>query len=85
MYENTPKLINKGKACNCREDNLCIVWMHHLSIKKPIGKDIIDGGTSERQTRFWDKARCGRSAWEDVRRTGTWYPSRGNQPRQNID
>jgi hypothetical protein len=50
-----------------RESILCIVWMHHLSIKNlwPIGKGRIEGGTSGRQKEFWDRARCWRFTWKD--------------------
>ena len=60
-----------------RKNILCVVWMYHLSIKKSlwlIGKDRKEGGTFGRQKGFWDRARCGRFAKEDVmwQMRGTW-------------
>jgi hypothetical protein len=44
------------RAISCRENLLCVVWMHHLSVKNlwPIGKGRIEGGTSGWQKGFWD-------------------------------
>jgi hypothetical protein len=49
-------------------ENLCAVWLHHLSIKKknlwPIGKGGIEGRTCGRQKGFWARVKCRELAWE---------------------
>lgn len=41
-----------------------------IQLKKlrPIGKGRREGGTSRRKKEFWDRARCGRFALENVMR-----------------
>ena len=47
------------KKGNCKENVLCITWIHHLSIKKPMayGYPGKRGGTSMRQKGFWERVR----------------------------
>lgn len=49
---------------------VCVVRMHHLSIKKPMAyrKRWTRRWTSGRQKEFWDKARQGRFFQEEVRK-----------------
>lgn len=59
----------------CTEDILCIVWMHHMSIQRPMVYDLgrkWEGDIQEEKD-FWDRAEP-EICQEDVRREthGTW-------------